>query len=115
VMLSMVVAILGALLLLRIVPRLPIRRQLVLQGALPAGGGYASPPESDHALLGTHGIATTHLRPAGVATIAGNRVDVVSDGDFIEAGAPLVVARVDGNRIVVRRDIRASANETETG
>jgi hypothetical protein len=39
----------------------------------------------------------------------------VSDGDFIEAGAPLVVARVDGNRIVVRRDIRASANETETG
>jgi len=30
-------------------------------------------------------------------------VDVVSDGEFIDAGEPITVARVDGNRIVVRR------------
>jgi membrane-bound ClpP family serine protease len=30
-------------------------------------------------------------------------MDVVSDGEFIEAGAQIVVSRVDGNRIVVRR------------
>ncbi len=30
------------------------------------------------------------------------RVDVVSEGDFIDAGQPIEVARVDGNRIVVR-------------
>jgi membrane-bound serine protease (ClpP class) len=41
------------------------------------------------------------LRPAGIATIDGARVDVVSDGAFIEAGAAVVVTRVDGNRIVV--------------
>jgi len=30
-------------------------------------------------------------------------VDVVSDGDLIEAGQFVEVTRVDGNRIVVRR------------
>jgi membrane-bound serine protease (ClpP class) len=38
-----------------------------------------------------------------VANLAGERVDVVSDGEFIEAGTPIEVIRVDGNRIVVRR------------
>jgi len=32
-----------------------------------------------------------------------NEVHVVSDGELIEPGVPIVVTRVDGNRIVVRR------------
>jgi membrane-bound serine protease (ClpP class) len=43
------------------------------------------------------------LRPAGLADLGDQRVDVVSDGEYIEAGEPVVVTRVDGNRIVVRR------------
>jgi membrane-bound serine protease (ClpP class) len=43
------------------------------------------------------------LRPAGIADIDGARVDVVSDGSVIDAGAEIVVTQVDGNRIVVRR------------
>jgi membrane-bound serine protease (ClpP class) len=41
------------------------------------------------------------LRPAGIADIAGRRLDVVAHGAFIEAGQPIVVAEVLGNRIVV--------------
>jgi hypothetical protein len=37
-------------------------------------------------------------------------VDVVSDGEFIEAGAQIVVSRIDANRIVVRRK-RATAEK----
>ena len=40
--------------------------------------------------------------PIGIAHLNGDRVDVVSEGDFINAGQPVEVARVDGNRIVVR-------------
>jgi hypothetical protein len=29
---------------------------------------------------------------------------VVSDGEFIESGVSIMATRVDGNRIVVRRD-----------
>jgi hypothetical protein len=38
-------------------------------------------------------------------------VEVSSRGEFIEAGMPLEVSRIDGNRIVVR----ASAHADETG
>ena len=48
-------------------------------------------------------IDSSLLRPAGIAEIEGERVDVVSDGEFIEAGDSIAVVRVDGNRIVVRR------------
>jgi membrane-bound serine protease (ClpP class) len=53
--------------------------------------------------LGKGGTAATPLRPAGVAYLDGERVDVVSEGAFIEAGQPIDVIRVDGNRIVVRQ------------
>jgi membrane-bound serine protease (ClpP class) len=53
--------------------------------------------------LGKRGVAATTLRPAGIARIEGARVDVVTDGEYVEAGEPVEVTRVDGNRIVVRR------------
>ena len=101
-MLSLLVALGGALVLLRFLPRLPGGRNLVLTTELSAGTGFASPPATDHAWLGKRGETATPLRPAGFAHIEGERVDVVSDGDFIAAGEPIEVVRVDGNRIVVR-------------
>jgi membrane-bound serine protease (ClpP class) len=38
-----------------------------------------------------------------LAVLAGQRVDVISEGEYIDAGEPIVVVRVDGNRVVVRR------------
>ena len=64
--------------------------------------GYASAPETDRSWLGRTGPAVSPLRPAGIAEVDGTRLDVVSDGDFIEALAEIEVTRVDGNRIVVR-------------
>jgi membrane-bound serine protease (ClpP class) len=84
-------------------PRLPFGRQLILETGLATGEGYASAPEQDRSWLGKSGTAHTPLRPAGIAVFDGERVDVVSDGEFIDAGTPIVVIRVDGNRIVVRR------------
>jgi membrane-bound serine protease (ClpP class) len=76
---------------------------LILDAGLAAGEGYASAPETDQRWLGKSGRAVSPLRTAGIADIEGERVDVVSDGEFIEPGAPIVVTRIDGNRIVVRR------------
>lgn len=103
VLISVVLALAASLLLLRILPRLPFGRQLILETGLTAGEGYASAPESDHRWLGKHGTAVSALRPAGIAEIDGERVDVVSDGEFIDEGMSIMVTRVDGNRIVVRR------------
>ncbi|HWO42740.1 MAG TPA: NfeD family protein [Candidatus Eisenbacteria bacterium] len=103
VVFSLLAALLGSLILLRFLPRLPFGRRLILETGLLTNEGYASAPESDRTRLGKKGTAVSPLRPAGIADIEGERVDVVSAGEFIESGAPIVVTRVDGNRIVVRR------------
>jgi len=54
-------------------------------------------------LIGKEGVAQSDLRPAGVATIDGRRVDVVTEGEMIDAGGRVRVVAVEGNRIVVRR------------
>jgi membrane-bound ClpP family serine protease len=52
---------------------------------------------------GREGTALTDLRPAGMALIDGRRVDVVSRGDYVEKGRPIVVYEITGNQIVVRK------------
>jgi membrane-bound serine protease (ClpP class) len=102
VMLALLIAIVVALAFLRVVPRLPFGRPLVLETGLPAESGYASAPETDRRWLGKRGTAASTLRPAGIAHFNHERVDVVTEGEFIEAGETIEVIRVDGNRIVVR-------------
>lgn len=54
-------------------------------------------------LCGLEGTALTPLRPAGTAQIGNRRIDVISEGEFIPAGAPVKVVLVEGVRVVVRR------------
>jgi membrane-bound serine protease (ClpP class) len=103
VVFSLLFALLASALLLRFLPRLPIARRLVLNSGLDAAEGYASAPPSDMRWKAKRGQALSTLRPAGIALLDGERVDVVSEGDFIDAGQDVEVVRVDGNRIVVKR------------
>lgn len=54
-------------------------------------------------LVGLEGVAHTPLRPAGTARIGEQLVDVVTEGDFIDAGTSIVVVRVIGGRNIVRQ------------
>jgi membrane-bound serine protease (ClpP class) len=100
---SLLVAIAAAFVLLRFLPQMPFGRRLVLNTGMDADVGYVSAPAADKLWLGRTGIALSPMRPAGIAEIDGSRVDVVSEGAFLEAGATIQVVRVDGNRIVIRR------------
>ena len=65
-----------------------------------------SPEEQENALsyyVGKTGTAKTILRPAGVAEFEGVRLNVLTDGDFIDENASVTVERVEGNRIFVRK------------
>lgn len=60
--------------------------------------------------VGRTGEARTALRPSGIAEFDGVRLNVVSDGEWIENGRKIRVERVEGNRIVVstvREEVRA--------
>jgi membrane-bound serine protease (ClpP class) len=47
------------------------------------------------------GTAASYLRPAGIASIDGQRVDVLTEGEFIAAGTAIRVVRVEGARVFV--------------
>ncbi|MEZ4587793.1 MAG: NfeD family protein [Gemmatimonadales bacterium] len=63
-------------------------------------GFISAPMRAD--LIGKTGSALTDLRPSGVALVDGERLDVVTEGDFIKSGAPVKVLRSDGYRLIVR-------------
>ncbi len=52
-------------------------------------------------LRGRSGTAVSYLRPAGIASIDGRRIDVLTEGEFIAQGTPIRVVRVEGARIFV--------------
>jgi len=94
-----VCAVAGFFVGMAIFPRTPTGRKMILWRTL-SGGDVLEPSSS---LVGREGIAVTILRPAGKAIIDGRRLDVVAEGDFIEADTEVVVTAGEGVRIVVRK------------
>lgn len=83
-------------------PKSPIWKALGAQMRQHASLGYVT-SENKMFLLGRTGRALTVLRPSGVADIDGLRVDVVTEGDFLDSGTPIVVSHVEGVRVVVEK------------
>jgi membrane-bound serine protease (ClpP class) len=54
--------------------------------------------------VGDSGVAMTLLRPAGKMKRGDMVLDVITEGDFIEKGASIVVIAIKGNLIVVGRE-----------
>ena len=54
-------------------------------------------------LINQTGMAYTDLRPSGKATIGEHRLNVVTEGSFIEKDNSVKVIAVEGNRVVVRK------------
>lgn len=64
---------------------------------------FKAAPDDMKVFLDKTGTTRSVLRPAGIAEFDGVRLDVVTEGDFIEAGESVTITRVEGSRIVVRR------------
>ncbi len=100
---SMIGAIILSVVLLRSLSKFPAFNRLVLQSETPAADGYVSSSrEHDVDLVGSEGVSVSDLRPAGIGLIAGERIDVMTDGEFIEAQRAIVVVEARGSRVVVK-------------
>lgn len=53
--------------------------------------------------LNKEGTAATNLSPVGSCEIEGTRLSVMTDGEFIVSGEKVVVCRVEGKQIYVRK------------
>ncbi len=89
------------MLAVKLLPRSPLTRKLMARGfSFEDGAGI---DRRDEGLLGQEGTVEAPLRPVGTARIAGRRVDVLSRGEAIEAGARVSVIEVKANRVLVAR------------
>lgn len=79
-----------------------LSRKLILRDRLTKEAGFSS-TEDMQIFLGKEGQSVTMLRPAGIGTFEGVRLDVVTDGTYIEKDVPIRIVAVVGRRIVVER------------
>jgi len=98
----------------KVLPVTPIGKRMILAGPdrtrAVRGADVSSAPR--HGLLDREGVAATTLRPAGVVEIDGERVDVITEGEWVDAGTAVVVTEVEGNRVVVRARDGAATEES---
>ena len=88
-------------------------RRVNLNTRMRKESGYTSQDLDLETLIGGRGEALSDLHPSGIAKIEGRRLDVVSSGAYITKGSPIVVSKVNSNRIVVKADREVSgAGET---
>ena len=120
VFIGLILGIMGIAIIMLFGPKLRMFNFLVLDTKIT---GTAGGPDPDHApeeneaitgsaeedeesyaaLLGKRGTSETVLRPSGRAIIDGKIYYVESAAEFIEEGRGILVTRVRGNRIVVRK------------
>jgi membrane-bound serine protease (ClpP class) len=100
---SLLTATLLFMVIVRFLPKTPFLKKLVLATQQSHAGGYVVVSAEQQGLVGKTGRSMSMLRPSGTGEIGGETYPVITDGEFIEPGTPIVVAEVSGNRIVVRK------------
>ena len=83
---------------MRYFPKTPLGKKYILD---PSTAAHA--PTETEKWKHREGVALTDLRPAGSARLDGEKIDVITSGDHLEAGTHVKVVRIDGPSIFVRR------------
>jgi membrane-bound serine protease (ClpP class) len=94
----LIVGVLTFVVWIRYFPKSRVGKSLALSESIE---GATAHTEDDHFPVGTMGEAITTLRPSGIARFEGRRVDVVADGEWIEAGSPIKISSTSGGHVSV--------------
>ena len=100
-------SLVGSGLLVKLFLRSRAARDLVLDDAI---DGVAGPAESLERYVGQRGSVVADLRPSGVVSVDGHRLDaVLQDGSYLEIGIEVLIVGHGHGQIYV-----VSANSSET-
>jgi len=97
-----VIVVLGILMtiIMAFLSQKKFKSPIVLDEDLKAGAPINS---SDlNYLLKKEGTASTDLKPAGKGDFEGIELDIFSEGPYIKKGSPIVISRINENRLMVR-------------
>lgn len=111
VLTAIAIATIGAVILIKFFgKKLHLLNRFVLMDATDTESGYVS-NVSRLELVGQEGLTLTVLRPSGTVELADERIDVVSEGGYIDQGKHVKIIKVEGSRIVVREITSKEENE----
>ncbi|MFQ5584463.1 MAG: NfeD family protein [Calditrichia bacterium] len=99
---ALLLTLLGAFALIRFLPRTGLWKYISLAGEQKQAEGFVSTPDYS-GYVGKEGISLSPLRPAGVGLFDNERLDVVSEGPFIEQNSKIKIIKVEGYRLIVRK------------
>ena len=77
------------------------KSEFVLNGDMSNERSDAS--EDMQSLIGEVGEVSTVLRPVGMAEFECGRLNVMTEGEYIERGAKVMITRVDGTNVFVKK------------
>lgn len=82
-------------------PHTSMGKRFVLNTRITIEDGFTAVQDMSR-YVGLEGVATSDLRPSGIANLGGERVDVMSEGDFIPRGTKIrAIKQKQTNLIVV--------------
>lgn len=99
---ALILTLIAAILLLKYGPRNQYFDKIILGTSLKKEKGFVSNVTKKE-MLGLEGITITPLRPSGAIRINEQRIDVVTEGEFIEVGMEVIITKVEGRKIVVKK------------
>jgi len=99
---ALVIAGIGVVILFRLLERRPFWSKISLASVETRDSGFIS-SAARPGLLGQVGTAITDLRPAGTGLFKKERLDVVTSGEYIDAGEKIKIVKDEGYRRVVER------------
>jgi len=98
---SMTASLIGMLMLSKFLPRVPVFNKLIPANPTPSQVAVEDAYRG-MAGVGDVGQAEGTLRPGGKARFGSVLVDVVTEGEYLEANCTIEVIERRGNRVVVR-------------
>ncbi|QSH41134.1 NfeD family protein [Lentisphaerota bacterium ZTH] len=86
-----------------VLPKSPLFKWIKLETTQKSERGFSAHADANKELLHKHGIAHSMLRPVGIAIIDGKRLEVTTEGDFINKGDEIEVTEVTPFKIIVEK------------
>ena len=81
-------------------PHTAMGKRFVLNTRITIEDGFTAVQDLSR-FVGMEGVATSDLRPSGIANLGGERIDVVSEGDFIPRGTKIRALKLKQTNLVV--------------
>jgi membrane-bound serine protease (ClpP class) len=101
-LIALILSVLVSILMIKVLgKKVKFFRKIILTDSTSTENGYVS-NKTRSELVGVEGVTITALRPAGTVAVGDERIDVVSEGGFIQKDKKVKIVKAEGSRIVVR-------------